>query len=89
MTDSELREPDERAAMTAEAVTWERAIGVLVLALQQPPEAVAYALNASAGRHGLPLHVLADAIVTQAQGRRVQEPLLRRVLWEEWGDLLH
>ena len=88
MPDSELREPDERAAMTAEAVTWERAIGVLVLALQQPPEAVAYALKAAARRHGLRLHELADAVVTAAQGRRVPEPLLRRVLWEEWGDLL-
>ena len=88
MPDSELREPDERAAMTAEAVTWERAIGVLVLALQQPPEAVAHALKAAARRHGLRLHELADAVVTAAQGRRVPEPLLRRVLWEEWGDLL-
>jgi hypothetical protein len=88
MTDSELREPDERPAMTAEAVTCERAIGVLVLALQQPPEAVAHALKAAARRHGLPLHALAGAVVTAAQGRRVQEPLLRKVLWEEWGDLL-
>ena len=88
MTESELREPDEGDAMTAEAVTWERAIGVLVLALQQPPEAVAYTLQAAARRHGLPLHALADAVETAAQGRRVQEPLPRKVWWEEWGDLL-
>lgn len=88
MTDSELLKPDEGEERSAETVTLERAIGVLVLALQQPPEAAADTLSAAARYHGLPLHDLAAAIVTAAQGLRVQGPLLRKVLWEEWGDLL-
>ena len=88
MTDSELLKPDEGDETTAETVTLERAIGVLVLALQQPPEAAADTLNAAARYHGLPVHALAAAIVTAAQGRRLREPLLHKVLWEEWGDLL-
>jgi hypothetical protein len=40
----------------------ERATGVLMLALQQPPEAVTKALNAAARRHHLPEHELAEAV---------------------------
>jgi hypothetical protein len=66
----------------------ERATGALMLALQQPPEAVAHALKAAARRHDVPVHELAEAVVTVAQGGLVPSPLLRKVLWEEWGDLL-
>jgi hypothetical protein len=65
----------------------EQATGVLVLALQQSSEA-ARALEAAARRHHLPVHDLAEAVVTAAQGRLVRSPLLRKVRWEEWGDLL-
>jgi hypothetical protein len=75
MTDSELRTSDGGDEATAESVLVERAIGVLMLALQQPPEAVAHALEAAARRHHLPVHDLAEAGVTAAQGRLVQSPL--------------
>jgi hypothetical protein len=45
----------------AEAVLVERGTGVLVLALQQSPEAVAHGLEATARRHHLPVHDLAEA----------------------------
>lgn len=88
MTDSELRRSHGGDAITGEAVLVERATGALMLALQQPPEAVAHALKAAARRHDVPVHELAEAVVTAAQGGLVPSPLLRKVLWEEWGDLL-
>lgn len=88
MTDSELRTSDGDDKITADAVMLERATGVLILALQQPPGAVVRAFKAAAQRHDVPMHELADAIVTAAQGGQVPSPALRKVLWAEWGDLL-
>lgn len=47
----------------------ERATGVLMLSLQQPPDAVAHAFKAAARPHHLPVHEVAEAIVTAARRR--------------------
>lgn len=88
MTDEVLRDWGQDDPELSRAAVVERAIGVLVLALREAPEVVAGALEGTAWRHEVSLHDLAEAVLTAAQGRRVPAPLLRKILWEEWGDLL-
>jgi len=64
----------------------EQAKGVLVSALcVSPAQAQAQLLRVTA-RHDVRLSELAGALVEAAAGGRPDDPLLRKVLWQEWGD---
>jgi len=41
-----------------------------------------------ARRHEVSAEKIAHAIVSAASGAEVRDPLMRKIIWEEWGDLL-
>jgi hypothetical protein len=66
----------------------EQAHGVLVLALRTSPDTACDKLRCASRRHEMSPEAIASAIVSAASGAEVRDPLLRKILWEEWGDLL-
>jgi hypothetical protein len=64
----------------------EQAKGVLVSALCVAPEDAHAELRRIAQRHEVRLTDLAGALVEAAAGGRPGDPLLRKVLWQEWGE---
>jgi hypothetical protein len=85
-TTSGDREEGAEQGISAQAV--EQARGVLVLALRASPDAAGEKLGCVSRRHEVSVETIARAIVSAASGVEVNDPLLRKILWEEWGDLL-
>lgn len=66
----------------------EQAKGVLVGAHCAAPEKAYDELMRVSRAHDVELHDLAAAVVDVAAGGRPASPLLRKVVWQEWGDAL-
>ena len=66
----------------------DRAVGVLVLALRLTPDTAEQLLSRVARRHLLTTERLGAAVLTAASGGHLDDPLARKVAWQEWGDLL-
>ena len=66
----------------------EQAKGILVHARAATPEQAYAELAFVSQQHNIKVSLLATALVQAASGRRVGDPLLRKVLWQEWDDLL-
>ncbi len=67
----------------------EQAKGILGMARgATPEEAYAELRHVSQQRH-ITLNRLAEAVVETTWGRECDDPLLRKVLWQEWGNLFH
>lgn len=66
----------------------EQAKGVLTGARCASPEEAFEELRHVALVHQVELHALASALVDVAAGRDVDDPLLRKIVWQEWSELL-
>jgi hypothetical protein len=66
----------------------DQAVGVLVLALRLSPNTAEQLLSVVARRHLLTAERLAAAVLAAASSERLDDPLARKVAWQEWGDLL-
>ena len=51
------------------------------------PEQAYAELRFVSQQHNVKVNRLAAAVVEAASGRRPDDPLLRKVLWQEWGDV--
>lgn len=66
----------------------DQAVGVLVLALRLTPDTAVQLLARVARRHLLTAERLGAAVLAAASGKHLDDPLARKVAWQEWGDLL-
>lgn len=66
----------------------EQAKGVLVLARRSTPEQAYAELRHASQQHNVKLNAVAAALVQVASGRSVGDPLLRKVVWQQWGDVV-
>jgi AmiR/NasT family two-component response regulator len=66
----------------------EQAKGLLVLARSATPEQAFAEIKFVSQQHNVKLNALARAMVATAAGLKPDDPLLRKVIWQEWGDLL-
>ena len=66
----------------------DQAVGVLVLALRLTPDTAEERLARVARRHLLTAERLGAAVLAAASGKHLDDPLARKVAWQEWGDLL-
>ncbi len=66
----------------------EQAKGVLVGTRCATPEDAHEELRTVAQAHAIKLNDLAAALVEAASGRTPDDPLLRKVIWQEWRDVL-
>jgi hypothetical protein len=79
-------ESNLQAALVTRPVI-EQAKGILAMARRATPEQAYEELRFVSQQHNVKLNRLAAALVDAAARRRSDDPLLRRVLWREWGDL--
>lgn len=80
-------ERDLEAALATRPVI-EQAKGVLSLARCSTPEQAYAELRFVSQQHNIKVSRLAAALVEATSGRKPDDPLLRKVLWQEWNDLL-
>ena len=66
----------------------EQAKGILVGALCDTPDRAQQELRRVAGEHGVDLNALAAALVDTAAGGTPDDPLLRKIIWQEWSEVL-
>ena len=66
----------------------EQAKGILVGALCDSPEGAQAELRRVAEEHGVDLTGLASALVETAAGGTPADPLLRKIIWQEWSEVL-
>ena len=66
----------------------EQAKGVLVSARCSTPEEAHEEIRRVALAHDVRVKDLAAALVEVASGERPANPLLRKVVWQEWSDVL-
>jgi two-component system, response regulator / RNA-binding antiterminator len=66
----------------------EQAKGILVLARCLTPQQAHAQLQRTSRMHDVDLSALAAALVLVAGGRSPGDPLLRKVVWQEWGDVV-
>jgi hypothetical protein len=66
----------------------EQATGVLVGAGCATPEYAMKELQEASRTHAVDLEELASALVEVASGGTPENALLRKVVWQEWGDLV-
>ena len=76
----------EAALVTRPAL--EQAKGILAGVRCVTPVEAYEELTGAARHHGVELDALAGALVEVAAGCRPDDPLLRKVIWQEWGNLL-
>lgn len=82
-------EPQDRAEAEEEGTpVVEQARGVLVGAGCATPEFALKELVRASREHGIALEDLAAALVEVASGRAPENTLLRKVVWQEWGDIV-
>ena len=67
--------------------TIEQAKGVLVGTRCSSPEDAFEELREVSRRHELAIGDVAAALVAVAAGRAPENPLLRKVVWQEWSEL--
>jgi AmiR/NasT family two-component response regulator len=66
----------------------EQAKGILVGVRCATPEQAYEELRHVSQAHNVKLNALAAALVESSSGRRPDDPLLRKIIWQEWADLL-
>ena len=66
----------------------DQAVGVLFLASRPTPDSAEQLLSRVALRHLLTAERLGAAVLAVAGGEPKDDPLARKVAWQEWGDLL-
>ena len=66
----------------------EQAKGVLVSARCLSPDEAHEEIRRAADTHDVRVKDLAAALVAVAAGGRPEDPLLRKVVWQEWADVL-
>lgn len=64
----------------------EQAKGVLVMAHCLNPAQAFTQLKRASAAHEVPVRDLASALVTFASGHTPDDPRLRKILWQEWGN---
>ena len=67
----------------------EQAKGVLVSVRCETPEEAHEEIRRVAEAHDVRVKDLAAALVEIAAGERPASPLLRKIVWQEWADVLH
>lgn len=82
----EFDEQLESALVTRPVI--EQAKGIIVGVGCATPEEAHEELRGVANRHDITLNALAGALVDIAAGRDPDNPLLRKVVWQEWGKVL-
>lgn len=82
----EFEEQLDAALVTRPVI--EQAKGVLVLARQATPDQAFAELRDASQQHNVKLNALATALVEVAGGRSPADPLLRKVVWQQWGDVV-
>lgn len=65
----------------------EQAKGVLVTLRSATPDQAFAELRHASQTHNVKLRQLADALVETASGRTPEDPVFRKVIWQEWGRL--
>ena len=76
----------EAALVTRPAI--EQAKGVLLGQRCATPEQAFQELRHVSQNHNVKLNELAAALVDTAAGRTPGNALLRKIIWQEWGDIL-
>lgn len=66
----------------------EQAKGILASARCATPEQAFEELRFVSQTHNVKVNALASALVETASGRTPDDPLLRKVIWQEWADVL-
>jgi len=66
----------------------DQAVGILVLALRLTPDTAEQLMSRVALRHLLTAERLGAAVLAAASNEHLDDPLARKVAWQEWGDLL-
>jgi AmiR/NasT family two-component response regulator len=66
----------------------EQAKGALASARCESPEQAFEEIRFVSQTHNVKVNALAGAIVETVSGRTPADPLLRKVIWQEWGDVL-
>ena len=82
----EFEEQLDAALVTRPVI--EQAKGVLVLARQATPDQAFAELRHASQHHNVKLNALAAALVEVASGRTPPDPLLRKIVWQQWGDVV-
>ncbi len=84
--------PDEfEEQLTAALVTRpviEQAKGILTGVRCATPDQAYAELRHVSQEHNVKLNALAAALVEVAAGKEHDDPLLRKIIWQEWGDVL-
>lgn len=87
MHDSEEFEAQLESTLVARPMI-EQAKGILVGARCASPEEAYEELRNVSQAHDVKLHLLAAALVEASSGTRPEDPLLRKIIWQEWADLV-
>jgi AmiR/NasT family two-component response regulator len=66
----------------------EQAKGILTGARCATPQQAYEELRFVSQMHNVKVNALAAALVESASGGTPEDPLLRKVIWQEWSDLL-
>ena len=82
----EFDEQLEAALVTRPVI--EQAKGIIVGVGCATPEEAHAELRHVSQQHDIKLNALAGALVDIAAGRDPDNPLLRKVVWQEWGNVL-
>ena len=86
MDAAEFEEHLDAALNTRPAI--EQAKGILVRARAATPEQAFAEIKYVSHQHSVQVNALAAALVETAAGREPDDPLLRKVIWQEWDDLM-
>ncbi len=87
MQDSQDFEAQLHAALVTRPVI-EQAKCVLVGARCATPEEAFEELRLVSQRHDVKVNDLAAALVEASSGRKPEDPLLRKVIWQEWSEVI-
>jgi len=66
----------------------EQAKGVLAGVRRETPDQAFAELRHVSHHHNVKLNVLASAVVVVASGKTLRDARLRKVIWQEWDDVL-
>ena len=87
MPDSQDFEDQLQQALVTRPVI-EQAKGVLVGVRCATPEQAFEELRFAAQRHDVQLNDLAAALVEASSGGKPEDPLLRKIIWQEWSEVI-
>jgi ANTAR domain len=79
---------DQLSSALVARPTLEQAKGILAGLRCLTPDEAFDEIRAAARVHGVGLQDLAAALVRVASGEEVEDALLRKVIWQEWREVL-